>query len=359
MLDPDDWLTACYGSPPASLGGDPTSLPGWANAILDHIEGFIWPDADLDKLRGTATVWRTAAEHLTVVAGFAGRAVDGLWREHSPEIAVATSAITDLAGAIRDLGDQCQDLATSCEGYAQAVEEQRAAILDLVSTLLRDAILIQAAGFLVGLVSVGAANGAAAALNAAKLAAEAPKFIRMLEIVRAYSASASLTLNATATSVVSVQVRLSRFVKARLALRNDVGTIRLLREKPPLTWLQRHEGGAMGAHTLRTHVGKTDDFLRRRLLNEPGKQMVSTFRDDVVAERAVRGVLTKHSDDVLKWLKGPGDKGLALEGHSVEQLGRIMSRAGETYPAHTTRLVLIKDPSMSEGYRLLTAYVKP
>ncbi len=37
---------------PSSLGGDLSGLPSWAAWILDQVEGFVWPDADSERLRG-------------------------------------------------------------------------------------------------------------------------------------------------------------------------------------------------------------------------------------------------------------------------------------------------------------------
>ena len=45
---------------PSSLGGDLSGLPSWASWILDQIEGFVWPDADTDRLRAAASAWRAA-----------------------------------------------------------------------------------------------------------------------------------------------------------------------------------------------------------------------------------------------------------------------------------------------------------
>ena len=46
-------------APPSSLGGDLAGLPGWASWILDQVEGFVWPDADVDRLREAAACWRS------------------------------------------------------------------------------------------------------------------------------------------------------------------------------------------------------------------------------------------------------------------------------------------------------------
>ncbi|MDO9456588.1 hypothetical protein [Nocardioides sp.] len=201
-------------APPSSLGGDASFLPGWANVILDHIEGFVWPDADVDRLRSTAKTWRTAAAHLDDLVDLSGRAMLELFQERSPEVPLATNAIAGLRMGIRDLAGTCEQLATACDEYADAVEKQRDLILDLVKDLIRDAVLIAAAGFVLGLVTGGSTNAVAAWINSGKLAAEVPKFKAFVETLRLYAAGAANGLRTTTTAVAQVQIKLSRFRNA-------------------------------------------------------------------------------------------------------------------------------------------------
>ena len=197
--------------PPPSLGGDASFLPGWANAILDHVEGFVWPDADVDRLRDTATAWRSAAERLDEVEDMTTGAVYELCGERSPEVPLAVDALRDLREAVSDLATACRQLAVACDDYATAVETQRGLILDLVSDLIRDAVLIAAAGFVLGLVTGGTGNVVAAWVNAGKLGVHAPRFRAFVEALRLHAAGAAVGLRTTSSAVVNVQVRLSRF----------------------------------------------------------------------------------------------------------------------------------------------------
>ncbi|WP_323794268.1 hypothetical protein, partial [Nocardioides sp.] len=224
-LGTHDWLEVPRRTPPSSLGGDPSSLPEWANRILDHVEGFVWPDADLDKLRAAAATWRTAGQGLDDVATYPSRAITELWNERSPEILPATGAIGRLGVAVGDLGDQCRDLAELCDGYASAVQEQRDAILDLVSDLIRDAVAVQVAGFALGFVTFGTANGGAVAINLAKIAAAAPRFARMLAALRAYATTAATALSGTRLGVAGVGARVAPMSSARLLMTAEVGKV--------------------------------------------------------------------------------------------------------------------------------------
>ncbi len=342
------WVEVTPFDVPSSLGGDLSSLPGWANAILDHVEGFLWPDADLDRLAQAATAWRAAAAQLEELAVHVDRAAHWLDEERSPEIPIAIAAITDLAAVTRDLAAECAGLGASCSDYAAAVQEQRAAILDLVHDLLRDAVLIQMAGFALGFATAGTTNYAAGALNLAKISAEAPRFHRMIQTLRFYAFQSSLTLNSRATALTSIQLRLERYVGARVALRGEAGTIQMGGRSK--SFLELHEGGAVGGHTIRKHVGKSDDYLRARLRRERSRAMVSTFFDEATAEASLKAAIAAKSATVERWLGTPGGSRLPINRTFEQAIGRVMMRSGEVVPGHRLRAVLVKDSSMPDGY---------
>lgn len=354
-----DWGEVVRTAPPSVLGGDPSSLPGWANMILDHVEGFVWPDADLDRLRATATAWRMAGQGLDEVTTFPQRAATALWSECSPEILPATAAIGRLAQAIGDLGDQCRDLGGLCEGYANAVEEQRQAILDLVTEMLVEAAAIQAAGFVLGLVTFGTANGGAVAVNLAKIAVAAPRFKRMLEIVRIYADEAAEALAGTRLAVAGVGARVKPMSDTRLLMTAEVGQVGS--KVKPLTsmksFLARHEGGPFKAHTIEKHVGKSDEYLRHRIQN--GKKLASTFTDEGAGEASARRVLSMNARQIEEWLAKPTQHGLALNGDMPNTVGRVMDSAGHVTDASRVKMVLVQDRSMPDGYRILTSHPTP
>lgn len=354
-LGGDDWLEVPRHVPPSSLGGDPASLPGWAATILDHVEGFVWPDADLDRLRAAAATWRAAGQGLDDVATYPSRAIAELWNERSPEILPATGAIGRLSVAVGDLGDQCRDLAASCDGYADAVQDQRDAILDLVSDLVRDAVAIQVAGFALGFVTFGTANGGAVAINLAKIAAAAPRFARMLAALRAYAATAANALAGTRLAVAGIGAKVAPMSNARLLMTAEVGKVGSGAARARSS-LKAHEGGALKGHTIKKHVGKSDDYLRRRLRTER-KTEVSTFSDEAAAERSIGAVLDAKADHVDRFLRG-GKQTTEFQA-PVANPGRVLSSSGATTEGTGVKLVISRDPSMPEGYRIITAFVLP
>ena len=93
---PDDGYVAVLPSrPPSCLGGDPSGLPGWANWLLDQVEGFVWPDADVPRLRDAAAAWRAAGDQVDDLATYCSAAVQRLSTELSPEVPLAIAATRD------------------------------------------------------------------------------------------------------------------------------------------------------------------------------------------------------------------------------------------------------------------------
>ncbi len=86
--------------------------------------------------------------------------------------------------------------------------------------------------------------------------------------------------------------------------------------------------------------------------------LASSYASQAVAERLIERTLRRHSDDVDKWLSSPKGK-LVLEDRSASQTGISAFASGELRPVHGVRVVLQRDSSMDEGFRILTSYPHP
>ena len=127
-------------SPPSSLGGDSPDLPPHVGWILDHVAGFVWPGADADRLREAARTWHTAAESLDIVAIYCDAAVRALWDERSPEVPLAVDATHELRAHVRDLAAHFVSLGSACEAYADQVDATRERTLALAEWLLEQVV---------------------------------------------------------------------------------------------------------------------------------------------------------------------------------------------------------------------------
>lgn len=225
----DGFVAVLPASLPGALGGDPTGIPAWANWVLDQVEGFAWPDADTGLLREAAAAWRTAAHRVDDLARHCTTAIASFERLRSPEVPAAVAVAQSMATRCHRVADQCDALATACEQYADHVEAQRAAVLDLVHDLIRDTVIIQGAGLLLGTVTFGTTAAGAAAVNAARIAAAAPRFLRILETLRTMAAAAAAPLRLAASTLRDVRRELAVFRTARVTLASTYDAQRVAR----------------------------------------------------------------------------------------------------------------------------------
>ena len=123
----------------------------------------------------------------------------------------------------------------------------------------------------------------------------------------------------------------------------------------------RHDLGEdeeAGGHTLRRHVGRSDDDLRDRLAHEPNLAAASTYRDRETAERVVGLTLQQNHDKIDRWLSRPGGHAnlvLDYDGDSAQSIGRTLRR-GETRAQPCSRAVVILKWSGAGEYYVLTSY---
>ena len=340
-------------TPPPSLGGDAPILTPQERWILDHIEGFVWPDADVDRLRGAARTWRTAAAGLDDAASYCGLAVAALDSQRSPEIPLARVATADLRTTIGALAASCDALAADCDAYADAVESRRGEIRALLHEILRFVIEGVVIGAALTAVTIGA--GAAVALGsiAARVAAQSPRFAAVLAALRATTAAIAGSVRGTHATVQLHRARLERFL--RVPARNERGALALGRPGRSPGWLSRHEHS--GSHTIERHVAKSPKELFERMrIYDLG--LASSYASQAVAERLIERTLRRHSDDIGEWLKSSKGK-LVLEDTSASPTGISAFASGELKAVHGVRVVLQRDSSMDEGYRILTSYPHP
>jgi len=115
---------------------------------------------------------------------------------------------------------------------------------------------------------------------------------------------------------------------------------------------------AAGGHTLRKHVGRTDDQLRERLQHERAISAASTWNDRDAAETAIGAALAQQSSKVQRWLEREGGHAnlvLDYDGDPAHPFGRTLPRgADQVQPcAHATIVLKWDGPN---SYHVLTAY---
>ena len=112
---------------------------------------------------------------------------------------------------------------------------------------------------------------------------------------------------------------------------------------------------AAGGHTLRKHVGRTDEQLRERLRHEREISAASTWTDRETAERAVGIALAQNQDKIQRWLSRDSHSNLVLDYDGDLPIGRSLRRdADQPQPcSHATVVLKWSGPG---SYYVLTSY---
>lgn len=113
---------------------------------------------------------------------------------------------------------------------------------------------------------------------------------------------------------------------------------------------------AEGGHTLRKHVGRTDEELSQRLRHERNIAAASTWTDRATAEQCVGIAIAQNRDKISRWLDRPSRANLALDydADPDHPIGRTLNRdADRTTPCSHAVIVLKRT---DDSYFVLTSY---
>ncbi|MCF6376457.1 hypothetical protein L2K70_02470 [Nocardioides KLBMP 9356] len=338
---------------PSSLGSQEPSLGVVDAWILDQLEGFVWPGADVSLLRSAAGAWRRAAASTAGLADHVDVALTFVEAQHSPEVPLAVDALTDLGRLIGDTAWQLAGLADACEEYADAVEAARDRTRALLSEVAQMVVEGAAISVLVTGLTGGLGGAASVAAAAAKVRSHAPRFYALLTALRASAAASVSRLERVRDELAVVRSRVQRFVRA--PVRNEVGAVKPGAWLPPRKtgWLRDHE--VPPGHTIELHVGKTSDELLQRFERWPRLKRSSTFADESEAEHLISRVIQRREDEIRQWLARPSGK-LTLEEDLGIATGRSIGRDGTVHIPTGVRVVLISDARAPTGWRILTAF---
>jgi hypothetical protein len=114
---------------------------------------------------------------------------------------------------------------------------------------------------------------------------------------------------------------------------------------------------AAGGHTLRKHVGRTDDELHERLNHERNISAASTWNDRASAEAAVGAAIAEQNSKISRWLTRDRHPNLVLDydGDPAHPFGRTLRRSADTVETCAHAVIVLKW-SPPESYYVLTAY---
>jgi len=114
----------------------------------------------------------------------------------------------------------------------------------------------------------------------------------------------------------------------------------------------------LDGHTIRKHVGKSDQELLKRFETEPDLLGSSTYTDIETAQKAVGDVLTSNRDEVQDWMSSSKSR-LPLNKTLDYDVGRVIPQGSEVSQSSNKAFVLlVKDPLAPNGYRVHTSFPK-
>ncbi len=291
-LTDDDFVRVSFSPPPSSLGADEPSFGAVDRWILDQVEGFVWPGADVALLREAAHAWSRAAADVEILVEHLDAATALVERQRSPEIPSALASLGDVRSLVADTAWELRALGAACEEYAASVEDVHARTRALLAEVAQMVVEGAAVSVIIGGLTGGVGSSVTVAAAAARIRAQAPRFQALLVGLRATIATAGSRMRTSRDALHGLRTRLDRY--AKVAVRNERGEVRLPggwrrvpgRPRPEVSdaKLQNYvdqlfKGVAQGE---RTGDGTTMDAIRYELQHQElvhGKDHVRKGRD--------------------------------------------------------------------------------
>ncbi|MEJ2076240.1 MAG: hypothetical protein P8X79_22590, partial [Reinekea sp.] len=110
-----------------------------------------------------------------------------------------------------------------------------------------------------------------------------------------------------------------------------------------------------GGHLLDKHVGQSREYLENRIKTE-GIPAASTFDSLTSAERSISEVLKTKSSDIDIFLNST-EKRIVFERVPVSKVtGKVLTQDGDFLTTSRVTVVIVKDATMPNGYRIQTGF---
>ncbi len=114
---------------------------------------------------------------------------------------------------------------------------------------------------------------------------------------------------------------------------------------------------AMGGHTLRRHVGKSDADLIERLQREPQISSASTYTDRAAAETVVGAALMSDNRAFATWRERTGRRpNFVLRYQADHVIGRSVARGHSNAVACERAVIVLRWDDRRQRYYVLTSY---
>lgn len=344
-------------------GGEP-----WIWHIVTALHpGAQWPDVRTGAVRGAADSWAGLGSAFGQGASYLRCAVAELDAYRAPEIPLACEILERLGRELSRYADQCAGLGTTLLHVADAADSARSAMEAAChhAELAAEAgtgVAVVAAALTLGVGGVGAEGALNAVLAGsigltiadlaadflATVAALCESFQVMMPVVEANTLVASGILEART-------VRASfESMDESVTLGADLGATTRAPFQMTAEELERLEE-TTNTHVVSKHVGRALQQLAARFEGRHKPPFSSTFPDLNTATMCINEALRTEEARVIHWLRRP-ERVLVLSGNARERIGIVMDPDGAVTASARYRIVLVKDRSMPDGFRVDSAY---
>ncbi len=110
-----------------------------------------------------------------------------------------------------------------------------------------------------------------------------------------------------------------------------------------------------GGHTLKRHVGRTDEQLAQRLREERNISAASTYTDRATAESVIADTIQSNQTKITRWLERDRHPNLVLDYDGEHAVGRTLNR-GESQPHPCSHAIVVLHWDGGNEYHVLTSY---
>ena len=155
----------------------------------------------------------------------------------------------------------------------------------------------------------------------------------------------------------------------KIARASHIATARIVEKYSPLIppngytplvsgSLIRHE--AFGGCLIQKHVGLSDTQLKQRAIDNIKINDVSSFENLNIAEQVISSIINQNRNKIDNWLQNENSKNKETFISQIsfsEVLGRSYNKNSDAFKnVSDAKVVLIKDSTFPEGYRILTGF---
>ncbi len=115
---------------------------------------------------------------------------------------------------------------------------------------------------------------------------------------------------------------------------------------------------AAGGHTAAYHVGKSDNWLRNRLQNDPDLASVSTFTTTADANRAQATAAKQYKSEIARWLQKDPQRNptFTISTDVGKPIGRFFERGSHDAQTTTKAVFVLTRNNSAEGWFFRTSY---